>query len=121
MGNDERSPSAARAQTRAALQAAQWSPGQIEDACLVISELVTNALLHGGGVARVSLDLDDEQLRILIGDHNNHRLHRGMLRSTAPSGRGLLILDALCQAWGIQIIDNGVICKQVWAIIARDL
>ncbi|MEU1146092.1 ATP-binding protein [Streptomyces sp. NPDC005863] len=40
------------------------------DILLVVSELVTNALRHGGGVTRFDADMGDEGIRVTVGDRS---------------------------------------------------
>jgi hypothetical protein len=83
----------------------------------VVSELVTNAILHGGGVAGLRLDLDDERLHIRVEDRNHQLPRRGPNRSNQAHGRGLWIIDALSESWGSEIAPNGADGKQVWATL----
>jgi anti-sigma regulatory factor (Ser/Thr protein kinase) len=112
-------PAAARHQARTILHEAGWTPDRIEDACLVVSELVTNAILHGGGSARLRLDLDDERLHIQVEDHNHQLPRRRPSPSTQLHGRGLWIVDALSESWGSEIDPSGADGKLVWATLSR--
>ena len=102
---------------RRALEEAGWPLQRIEDACLVMSELVTNALLHGGGIALIAFDLDRDELRIRVADHNPALPQRQAQPHTSPTGRGLHLLDALCNQWGTDPLDQQVGYKQVWAVL----
>lgn len=80
------------------------------DAVLLVSELATNAVLHGRGgrmLCGVEL-LADTQLRVEVHDENREEPHGelGLLppRSPAPhaeSGRGLLLVQQIADAWGV--------------------
>jgi hypothetical protein len=76
------------------------------DTDLVVSELVTNAILHGGGIARLRLDLDGERLHIRVEDHNHRLPQRLPNPSTEPHGRGLWIVDALSESWGTELAQE---------------
>jgi anti-sigma regulatory factor (Ser/Thr protein kinase) len=80
-----------------------------EDALLVVSELVTNVLMHTTSDPVVVADFDDHRLRIEVHDHDPHG---PVLESTAEvGGFGLSILTSLCDAWGWEPTDSG---KRVW-------
>jgi anti-sigma regulatory factor (Ser/Thr protein kinase) len=69
---------------------------------LVVSELVTNAVMHGRGAIRFRLQLDAGDLRGEVIDDGGGFEHE--LRAAgpdAPSGRGLLIVDRLTTRWGV--------------------
>ena len=69
---------------------------------LVVSELVTNAVMHGQGAIRFRLQLDAGDLRGEVIDDGGGFEHE--LRTVGPharSGRGLLIVDRLTTRWGV--------------------
>ncbi|MFD6419029.1 ATP-binding protein [Streptomyces sp. NPDC060194] len=114
---DPRSVSAARAFTRAALL--DWDlKSLLDDATVCVSELTTNALLHGvppGRGFRLTLTLGAATLRIAVDDSGP-----GVPVATAPapdhpSGRGLLLTAALAARWGVSPRDPG---KTVWCEFA---
>ncbi|MFF9812863.1 ATP-binding protein [Streptomyces sp. NPDC014006] len=113
------SPARARRLTRARLTG--WSVG--EDACdtaaLVISELVTNAIVHTAS-SRVVCELHDhdDTVRIAVRDEGcaPGDPHPAPQRGEAEHGRGLLLVDAVCRAWGAQEHGPGLL---VWAEVPR--
>lgn len=101
---------AARAHVRALLE----STGRedlLETAVLLVSEVVTNALLHAGTDIDVGAVLDDAGLRVEIGDGSLHLPSRRRYAATAGTGRGLLMLEALVDDWGVSQHSRG---KTVW-------
>ena len=69
---------------------------------LVVSELVTNAVMHGQGAIRLRLRVDAGDLRGEVIDDGGGFEHE--LRAAghfATSGRGLLIVDRLTTRWGV--------------------
>jgi signal transduction histidine kinase len=87
-------------------------------ASLVVSELVTNAVIHTGS-ARVLLELVDTEgrLRIAVRDEGigpeGPRLRR-TAQDAGEHGRGLVLVDGMCDAWGSQ--ENGPESgRTVWA------
>jgi serine/threonine-protein kinase RsbW len=93
--------------------------GLLTDAPLVVSELVTNSLRHGGlpdsATVRVFADLTDRMLRLEVEDAGT----AGAVTPRAPNrnhggGFGLNIIDALAARWGVQR-DRGTL---VWVELA---
>jgi CheY-like chemotaxis protein len=84
----------------------------IDDALLVVSELVTNAVVHAASDARVELRLAPGVLRIEVSDNGDGAPEPQSIDVTRPSGRGLLLVSAMAVAWGIDPIPDG---KVVWA------
>ncbi|MCW8382364.1 ATP-binding protein [Streptomyces justiciae] len=72
-----------------------------EDVMLIVTELLTNALLHSG-TTQISLDIavDKGDLCIAVGDGVPGRAEPNPADGNAESGRGLLIVDALVQENG---------------------
>ncbi|MFB6985034.1 ATP-binding protein [Streptomyces sp. NPDC056230] len=89
-----------------------------DDVLLCVSELVTNALLHGvppGRGFRVQLHLEpaDGVLRVEVHDSGDGEV-RPVAADPAPDaegGRGLLLVAALADKWGVGDRDPG---KVVW-------
>ncbi|MEU2270908.1 SpoIIE family protein phosphatase, partial [Streptomyces olindensis] len=85
----------------------------VDAALLVVSELVTNALVHTDGRVRMDLTLVSDRLRIAVADASP----RSPVRPTsigweATGGRGILLVEALAATWGTLPVSGG---KQVWA------
>ncbi|MFG2789551.1 SpoIIE family protein phosphatase [Streptomyces sp. NPDC048419] len=109
-----RDDTAARARTLASALLRQWHAGdQAHDsALLVISELVTNAVLFGAEPVTVRLVKAGGRLTCEVGDTGNGRprLHRGDVLD--DSGRGLHVIHKLTTRWGVRWTSTG---KAVWA------
>lgn len=94
----------ARCRTRAWLRGHPVGEDAAETAVLIISELVANAVTHGGGdLVSCGLHLANGLLRIEVTDHGTGQA-RPVIRRPAPddaSGRGLLLVDTLSCAWGV--------------------
>lgn len=91
----------------------------IDDAALVLSELLSNALRHArplpGALVRVSWALRDGSLTVSVRDGGSRtRPHAGHPSPSALGGRGLAIVECLASTWGVQDSTGGV---TVWAII----
>lgn len=84
-----------------------------DDAELLVSEIVTNAVLHARSelVLRVTFDLG-RRLRISVEDYEGGTLpRRAPPQLDAESGWGLQLVDALAKAWGVETTPIG---KRVW-------
>ncbi|MEO6885162.1 MAG: ATP-binding protein, partial [Jatrophihabitantaceae bacterium] len=83
---------------------ASWlEPDVLDDALLIVSELVTNAIRHGQPDIFLSLRNDPPRVGVAIQDAGRHmpRLTDFAPGNTEPTGRGLLVVDALADDWGV--------------------
>ncbi|WP_435056767.1 ATP-binding protein [Streptomyces capoamus] len=90
-----------------------------DNAALVVSELVTNAIVHTASSRVVCELLDhDDMVRIAVHDQGCAPgvSHPSPQRADEEHGRGLLLVDALCRAWGAQEHGPGL---SVWAELPR--
>lgn len=135
-------PGAARRFVRTAL--AEWTelalPGVefitdrlVNDAVVVVSELVTNAVVHAGTDVDLQTRIESAEttedagggpagvLVIEVADHHPARVVRddGVERSsdTVEYGRGLRLVSALAESWGITYRTG---TKMVWARLPVD-
>ncbi|HEX8002675.1 MAG TPA: GAF domain-containing protein [Mycobacteriales bacterium] len=83
----------------------------LADAELVVSELVTNALLHAGPPVTLRVHVDGDVVRIEVGDGSRRAPLRALARPEAMTGRGLSLVAALAREWGVEPAPNG---KVVW-------
>ncbi|MCX3289967.1 SpoIIE family protein phosphatase [Streptomyces sp. NEAU-H22] len=82
-------------------------------ALLVVSELVTNALVHTDDKVRMDLTLVNNRLRIAVADASPRSPVRpASIGWEATGGRGILLVEALSATWGTLPVSGG---KQVWA------
>lgn len=108
---------AQRARRVAVAQLAQWRL-PYETAEQVVAELAANAALHGrlpGRDFRLTLSANERRLRIEVTDARAERLP-GVPRPVegdAESGRGLLLVAALADRWGVT--SGPFPAKTVWA------
>ncbi|WP_344490664.1 SpoIIE family protein phosphatase [Streptomyces enissocaesilis] len=111
-----RSVATARAFVRDTLQG--WGYADIvDDAVVLTSELVTNAVVHAGTTADVLCLRTDDGVRVEVGDRYPER--EVPLQGTAQSfgspdregGRGLLLCAALAARWGVEYAPTR---KHVW-------
>jgi len=92
-----------------------WHMGsQRDDALLIVSELATNAYRYDGPHMIVDLRRDHESLFIGVEDGSTSSPPNAPIDpdNGSESGRGLAIVAAVAQSWGIATTLAG---KQVWA------
>jgi PAS domain S-box-containing protein len=83
----------------------------LDPTLLLVSEVVTNALLHAGTIIDLAATLDDTGLRVEVGDGSPHLPSRRRYGATAGTGRGLQMLETLVDDWGVTLHGGG---KTVW-------
>ncbi|GGI96922.1 SpoIIE family protein phosphatase [Streptomyces brasiliensis] len=108
----------ARRFTRRTLRSWGVPQDHLDAVQLVVSELVTNALVHTDGQVRLDLTLVNHRFRVAVADSSP----RSPIKPTsigweATGGRGILLVDAMSAAWGTVPVGGG---KQVWADVVLD-
>ncbi|MGM1065220.1 ATP-binding protein [Saccharothrix sp. Mg75] len=83
-----------------------------EDAALVVTELVSNAVDHAVGPVDLTLSRTADGLRVEVGDRSPDQPTPRPVRVDSSRGRGLIIVAALSVAWGTEPTATG---KVVWA------
>ncbi|MER7947803.1 SpoIIE family protein phosphatase [Streptomyces sp. NPDC096079] len=110
-----RSVAAARAFVRDTLQG--WGhPELVDDAVVLTSELVTNAVIHAGTAAEVLCLRSEDSVRVEVADRYPEReipvqSGRSFGSPDRENGRGLLLCAALAHRWGV---DYSPTRKHVW-------
>ncbi len=100
----------ARAVVRGLLE--QWGHDElIEDASLVVTELVANAVEHAQSTCHLAVTRSSAGVRLEVQDAGDGTPEPQAPSETSEGGRGLLIIAALSTAWGIEEAPNG---KTVW-------
>ncbi len=88
------------------------TPGDaVEVARLLVSELVTNAVLHARTELTLILDRTESVVRVQVEDRNPRLPVLRTHGSDAGTGRGLRVLDKMASGWGTHTIEGG---KVVW-------
>lgn len=82
-----------------------------DDGELALSELVTNAVLHGRDPIRVSVTVTELCVRAEVCDGSPVSPSFSMLDPTAVTGRGLMLISAAADRWGVDPRSDG---KCVW-------
>lgn len=89
---------------------------RIEDGQLAVSELVTNAVLHGRHPIEVAIVVTAECVRAEVRDGSPVSPSFSMLDPTAVTGRGLMLISAASERWGVEPLPDG---KSVWFELHR--
>lgn len=103
---------------RHALAALPMGPDARERTTLVLSELGTNAVVHGGGAFTLRLWYTRDWARVEVQDASARmpEFPRGAPSDRDVGGRGLLIVEALATFVGAERKDSG---KVVWAEVGH--
>ncbi len=104
----------ARRQIRELLH--DWADAeQVDSAVLMVSEMVTNVLMHTDGdallVAEAVGELGTRRLRIEVADASDELPHKRHPGEMASSGRGVLLMEMLADTWGVDPRGEG---KSIW-------
>jgi anti-sigma regulatory factor (Ser/Thr protein kinase) len=94
----------------------RWKVEDVADeVLLVVSELVTNALVHTQGAVRVDLTLRGDRVRVCVIDSSPRAPAKPVIVDwESTGGRGLLLVEAVSEAFGSMPVAGG---KQVWSEI----
>jgi anti-sigma regulatory factor (Ser/Thr protein kinase) len=117
-----RAPRAARTFVAETLTTWDVQADEVEAAKLVVSELVTNAVLHSPESATISLDLrlTDGAVRVLVTDGGlgepERRAHPDSW--TDETGRGVWLVEAFTEQWGTEAHRGDG--KSVWCELRVD-
>ncbi|MFD7700763.1 SpoIIE family protein phosphatase [Streptomyces caelestis] len=106
--------SVARQQLRELLH--DWSsPDQVDSAVLLLSEMLTNVLVHTDTdallLAEVTGRRDGRRMRIEVTDAGDDLPHVRRPGELASSGRGLVLIELLAHTWGVAPRGTG---KSIW-------
>jgi anti-sigma regulatory factor (Ser/Thr protein kinase) len=101
-------------------------PELVDTASLLVSELVTNALRHGGGPRELLVQVDGEGVDVCVRDSSPRPPHpvapdgpgatAVVDGGLAENGRGLLLVELLADSWGWRPENGG---KLVWFRLSR--
>lgn len=104
----------ARQQLRELLH--DWaSPDQVDSAVLLLSETLTNVLVHTDAdallLAEVRGEPGDRRMRVEVTDTSDDLPHKRRPGELASSGRGLMLIELLADLWGVDPRGEG---KSIW-------
>jgi anti-sigma regulatory factor (Ser/Thr protein kinase) len=114
------SVAAARWRLAADLREAGVADPAVGDAALVLTELLSNAILHAaplnGCTLRVTWALTEGWVEVAVSDGGSTTQPRAQHPPpSATGGRGLAIVENLSQCWGVNRGEQGT---TVWAVVA---
>lgn len=84
----------------------------LDDALLLATEIVTNAVLHGAAPLSITVECDEKYLEIRVRDGSAARPQQRRPTSEDENGRGLLLLSSVADEWGVDPLSSGG--KDVW-------
>ncbi len=112
---EARSAAAARAALRGLIDAdngrVPYDQQALDRVLLLTSELVTNAILHARTPLRLTASVDAGQVTVRVYDTLRTPPRRRTYRSDAGTGRGMHLVEALADRWGVEETSAG---KCVW-------
>jgi serine phosphatase RsbU (regulator of sigma subunit)/PAS domain-containing protein len=88
----------------------------VDDACLLLDEVITNAVQHTLGDVRVQIALG-QRLRIEVRDRSDRHPDKRPVAADSEIGRGLHIVETLARAWGFEPLPGAG--KVVWFELDR--
>jgi CheY-like chemotaxis protein len=113
-GVDRTSPGKARRFARGVLR------NEVEELVdtveLLLTEMVTNAVVHAGSSTTVSVRLLEDHVHVEVHDRVDVTVQPQRPSEDSESGRGLLLVDALARSWGSTRFADG---KIVWFDVER--
>lgn len=83
----------------------------VDTASLLVSELVTNAILHARSDVTVTVLAERDGVRVEVADDDSGAPTLRHAPASATTGRGLALVDACAGAWGVEPHPPG---KSVW-------
>jgi anti-sigma regulatory factor (Ser/Thr protein kinase) len=106
-------PAVGVARHAVAVTIADWGggPEDVAGAELLVSELVTNAVLYGYGADALTLKRERNRLRICVSDRSAALPTPRTASDDAGIGLGMQLIAAYASAWGVEPDENG---KTVW-------
>ncbi|MFN8075183.1 MAG: ATP-binding protein [Kineosporiaceae bacterium] len=113
---DSRSPAAARRIVTAWCEAQGVVPSTVADVELIVSEFVTNAVVHGSGTVQLRVERSLEHLVVTVIDASGAVVERPvkLVDPDCTTGRGLWIAGALAAHQGSYSGEEGT---AVWALL----
>ena len=107
---------AARRFVRDVLMSRRVPDGVVDTVELLTSEVVTNAIIHARSGPQLAVTVDGDVVRVAVRDLSPAVPIRRRGRLDDVSGRGVVIVEELASAWGVELDRNG--SKRVWFEVA---
>jgi anti-sigma regulatory factor (Ser/Thr protein kinase) len=105
---DTESPSRARHFVCDALSGRQ---APLDVVALLVSEVVTNAVLHARSEVVLTVRIDELSVRVEVEDKSSALPQQRPMTDEAMTGRGMFLVEELADNWGTAPVADG---KVVW-------
>ncbi len=119
LSRDVKAPSVARATVAERIADLDLCPSIRETLLLLVSELVTNAVLHSQGPIDLpivlTMTMADDVLRVAVADSGAGFTPEPRCSRSEPGGYGLYLVEKTARRWGIDTISG----TRVWFELAR--
>lgn len=87
----------------------------LDDALLLISELVTNSILHGGPPIVLAIECEEEGLHVRVRDGSPVAPVQRTATEDDESGRGISLVQLISDTWGVEpVADRLGSGKEIW-------
>jgi anti-sigma regulatory factor (Ser/Thr protein kinase) len=90
------------------------APDALDTIALLVTELVTNAILHARTPLQLLIETRPGHVRLCVEDTSDRQPELRSYASDAVTGRGLALVETLASSWGVEATPNG---KIVWCEI----
>jgi anti-sigma regulatory factor (Ser/Thr protein kinase) len=87
----------------------------VETIALLVTELVTNAILHARTPLQLHIESKPDRVRICVEDSSNEQPAVRRYEFDAVTGRGLALVEQLASSWGVDTTPSG---KVVWCEVS---
>lgn len=91
-------------------------PELVEDVATVVTELVTNAVIHAGTPIELTVRSVGRGVRVEVADGSAVVPRWTPAALSATSGRGLILVDRMASTWGVEPTEGG---KTIWAVVEQ--
>lgn len=117
LGPEQSSPGTARAAMARLWPTSRRERDVRQDGLVVVSELTSNAVRHGGGPFTVSMALSPSRFAVGVTDDNRQEPVVLPTADAQTGGRGMHLVASLSQDWGVRLVHD--YSKTVWATLER--
>lgn len=111
---DPGSPRVARRAVVTLLRRLDAGDELVHTAALLVSEVVTNAVVHAGTAVQLGCEAGRFGVRVEVADESPLPPIVGEQTDDASTGRGLVLVDALAREHGVRLAPAG---KVVWFVL----
>jgi anti-sigma regulatory factor (Ser/Thr protein kinase) len=92
------------------------APDALDTVALLVTELVTNAILHARTPLQLQIETLPNHVRLCVEDTSDLQPELRNYSADAVTGRGLALVEALASSWGVDATPSG---KVVWCDVPR--